>query len=136
MANDILKVLPGAQTIEQWTARQRWDYRAVLATGARTTRMGAIVLAVLGKSRTTRCFGQHAVISSKGRVITTYTDKDGHTCYTDIGTPQELADSFSELADILKLSDEDRIAMFSKVRAWISADARVIQEPLHFTKTQ
>jgi len=136
MAKDIHSIVPPAETAEQFATRQKWDYRVVLATGGRTTRFGAIILAILGKSRATRAFGPSAMITASGNIVSRFTDKDGNSAVVKVCDVDEFVGNLSTLADHLQLSDEDRIALFAKARAWISSDARANKEPLHFTKTR
>lgn len=136
MTDDIRGIVPPAKTAEEFAARQTWQYRVVAATGARTTKLGAIMLAILGKSRATRSFGDTAMITASGNVATRFVNRDGVGSIVSIGKVQEFTDSLSGLADHLQLNDEDRIALFAKARAWISKDARTIKEDLHFTKTR
>lgn len=122
---------------EQWAQRQTWEYRAIMATQGPRSQLGAIVLAVLGKQRMTApAFGAHAIIMEDGAVLADFMDRNGveHGARR-ICSVQELTDNFSRLADTLLLSDEDRIAMFAKVRAWIFKDYRK-DKNLHFTVQQ
>jgi len=136
MTKDIRGIVPPAETAEQFAARQRWDYRVVAATGARSTRFGAIILAILGKSRATRAFGPSAMITAQGNIVSRFTDKDGNSAVVKVCDIDDFVYNLSTLADNLQLNDQDRIDLFAKARAWISSDARANKEPLHFTKTR
>ena len=99
--------------------------------------LGAMVLAVLGKQRSTLPqLGHSAVITNAGFVVSDFIAKDAKfypkrvVCHVD-----DLTRNFSGLADTLKLADFDRIALFTKVRAWIFEDHR-IDKQLHFTVEQ
>lgn len=123
---------------EQWAQRQTWEYRAIVATQGPRTQLGAVLLAVLGKQRLTRPqFGASAIILEDGAVVSDFTDRAGRNLGARrVYSVQELTDNFSRLADRLLLSDEDRIAMFAKVRSWIFKDYRTGDKNLHFTVQQ
>lgn len=107
--------------------------RVVEKTAGNQTKLGAIFLACIRKSRARNAFGDTAVIDMAGNVFSSFTRRDGtHYPAIVVCHVSELQDNFSGLADFLKLSDEDRIALFERVRSWIAYDAR--QDPnLHFT---
>lgn len=127
--------IPEAETLDQFLQRGTWQYRAVESTLGNQSKLGCILLAVLGKSRDKRAFSEAAGLTKEGYVIAGWYDRDGaYRGLVKVCDVQELCDNFSGLADHLQLSDADRIALFAAVRNWIAVDERAIQEPLHFTK--
>lgn len=121
-------------------ALEMWQARCVTATRGNQTKLGAILLAVLGKSREKRAFGSAGAITDGpdgGHIVARWIDRDGHDHgATRVCSLNELVGNFSGLADQLQLADADRIALFKAVRDWISIDERAIKETLHFTKTR
>jgi hypothetical protein len=113
-----------------------WQAQVVGATAGNQTKLGAIFLSVINKPRERRAFGHTAIIDMSGNVFSSFTDKNGvHHPVVLVCTVEELQDNFSGLADFLRLPDEDRIALFSAVRQWISYDARA-DPNLKFTVQQ
>lgn len=96
------------------------------ATGGNKQLLGTIMLAVLGETpRFPPALGLGAVISSDGMIFCDFVTKDGRlrtaAFVCDI---EDLINNFRGLADHLKLSDEDRIILFSELRKWIKKDWR------------
>lgn len=121
-------------TAEQEAVRQSWQYRAIQATRGNQTKLGALVIAVCGKmtDNPPRITGS-AEINEDGWVIAPFHRRDGKIENSIVGDVNYLTRSFSELADTLRLSDADRIAMFSEVKRWIRKDHRV-DTTLNFTQ--
>ena len=113
--------------------RNSWQARAVEATGGNTSRLGCLVLAILGwqHGRKPPRFGSTAVILKDGTVMSNFQNKAGNMFANQaICTVQEMVDSFRGLADHLKLNDIDRLAMFEELRKWIREDKRAEPAPL------
>lgn len=110
--------------------RSSWQYCAIRATQGPRTKIGAVLLAVLGKQRASvPQFGNHAVINASGFIHTDMICKDGTSrVMTCIGQASEMVDGFRKLADILQLSDVDRIELFQKLQAWVSKDYRAVRD--------
>lgn len=109
-------------------ARQRatWQYRAVEATRGNQTRLGCILLAVLDKSRERPKYGPMAYCTADGLVMSSFVDRHGVSHFhTVVSSMKDYIANFRGLADALKLNDKDRLAMFAKVKQWISVDARL-----------
>lgn len=115
--------------LSERAARERatWQFRAIQNTRAHTTRLGCIVLAILGKSRHLPAFGPKAVITKDGLIVTSLTNKDGVRGGHIIGPVRETVEEFWRLADNLKLADNEREELIAALRKWIVADERVIQ---------
>ena len=107
--------------------------RAIAATRANQSQLGAIMLAILGRRprRPPMFPGGGATITSDSYVTADFIDKDGvghrGAFVCDIA---DLVRNFRELADHLKLTDEERTEMFSELRKWIRRDYRAVQAPL------
>jgi len=106
--------------------RDSWQFRAVAATRGSQSRLGAILLAVLGKQRQTLPrFASSAVITSDGFVMAGFCDKAGRYHHGALVCDvSELVANFRGLADHLKLNDADRVAMFAEVQKWCATDYR------------
>ncbi len=84
------------------------------------------MLAILGKaaSNPPKITG-HATVTKDGLVTAGFTGHDGlHTENCVICHIDDLTEKFSWLADMTKLDDSDRIAMYAAVRNWIAKDLR------------
>ena len=109
---------------------ERWQHRAVKATGGNTTLLGCFVLAVLGfqHGRKPPRFGSTARIDKDGMAIAHMQDKAGNIYKNhNLGHVREIGDSFRGLADHLKLNDDERREMFSELNKWFVHDARADQ---------
>lgn len=111
--------------------RDSWQYRAIQKTRGNTTIIGAVLVAMLGKSyriRGGKRFGRSAEILRNGTVVAPYESAGGQIYQRmPICSVTDLVTGFRRLADKLKLDDSERAEMFLKLRQWISKDARVIQ---------
>lgn len=112
-------------------AEEHWQHRAVKETGGNTTLMGCYVLAILGwqHGRKPPRFGSTARIDKNGQVWSHMQSKD-YAMHPDhcLGPLQDIIDSFRGLADHLKLTDEERIAMFTELKKWFAKDERAVSE--------
>lgn len=114
-------------TIDQAVQRETWQYRAVEATGGNQSKLGAIVLAILGKFPPSgrNMFGRTCTITSDGYVMADFTDRDGELHLgAFVGDVADLIRNFRGLADHLKLKDAERQEMFAELRKWIAKDWR------------
>lgn len=117
-------------TEAQERERLTWQYRAIAATKGQTTRLGTILLAVMGKTldtglRNPPSYGPSAVITVDGYVISNFVDRRGQMHVGAlVGTLEDVLVNFRNLADVLKLDDKDREDMFMQLRMWISHDYR------------
>jgi hypothetical protein len=122
-------------TPEQEIIREGWQYRAIKHQSGNQTQLGALVIAICGKrpSNPPRIMGS-GLIDEDGNILVTFHSRAGqmHQAFKYC-TVQEMTAEFSRLADVLQLSDEERIEMFGEVRRWIGKDLRA--DPiLHFSK--
>ncbi len=115
-----------------------WEDRCIQATGGNRSQLGAIVLAVLGRTVSIPpAFNKEgAIITSDGFVLANFVNKDWQLFHSAfVCSIDDLTANISGLADHLKLSDEERVALFRKVREWCKTDYRAIQNrTLHFTE--
>lgn len=119
-------------TEEQERERATWQYRAIAATKGNTSRLGCILLAVLGRNaKHPPWFGANAVITSDGYVLSHFTGKDGVMHYgAFVGSVNDLVKNFRGLAEHLKLSDKEQAEMFVQLQQWIQRDYRIVKEPI------
>lgn len=113
-------------TDAQAQERQSWQFRCIEATRGNQTRLGTMLLAILGRNaKHPPKFGPGCVISLDGYVFANFVDRQGivHAaqCVCSVG---QMNDGFRLLADSLKLDDADRIALFDEVRKWVYKDER------------
>jgi len=132
-----------------------WQWRALSATRLNQSQLGAVLIAVLGNdpilehcmldvarliygpAATRKAFdpprfvsggapGWGANITSDGMIMSDFYDRQGNMHYGAlVGSVEEMTDNFRGLADYLKLSDNERVALFTAVRQWIKTDARM-----------
>lgn len=75
-------------------------------------------------------FGPSCVISPDGYVLTNAVGADGSlTVGFDLGHVKKLTDQFRALADVLRLEDAERRALFRELRQWVKVDYRTILDP-------
>lgn len=106
-----------------------WKERVLRETDTNNRRLLHLILrAVLGR-RPPRppAFGPTCVITPDGYVLTNAIHADGTPevgfC---LGTTIQVRDQLRALADVLDLSDEDRVAMFAEFGKWVAVDNRAI----------
>ena len=122
-------------TEDQERQRVTWQYRCVARTRGNQTQLGAVLLAVLGQQRATypRFQGQ-ATITPEGIMLCDFYGRDMvYRPLAGVASVGELVGQFSEIADDLRLPDQDRIALFAAVKNWIGRDMRDGDKVLHFT---
>lgn len=117
-------------TEAQEKERQSWQYRAIEATRGQQSRLGTLLLAVLGKTvdsglKHPPSFGPSGVITPDSFVLSNFIDRNG-TAHVGVvvGSLEDVIDNFRNLADVLKLDDAERVELFAELRMWISADNR------------
>lgn len=107
-----------------------WKTSCIRATDSNKTLLGCFVLAIFGLQHDIKPprFGRVAVIDAQGILYSNMQDKDGkiHPNHC-LGPVQDVIDNFRGLADHLKLSDADRVALFGELKKWIKHDARANQ---------
>lgn len=103
-----------------------WKGRAERHTRGNETRLGAILICVLGrKPLRPPMFEGLAVIDTRGIVHCTFINKNGYRL--PMMPAMEVVDlvrEFNTLADQLKLTDDERKEMFTELRKWIVRDRR------------
>jgi hypothetical protein len=107
---------------------ETWQQRAVRKTGGNKSKLGMVVLAVVGQAPTNLpmiSLRRGAVIDPAGWVIAD-TMLRGQIQYyaTVLGSVRDIVESFRGLADVLKLTDAERIEMFDELRKWMGHDMR------------
>lgn len=105
-----------------------WQGRAKRATGGNTSRLGLILLAVIGQTPADRpmiSIKRGAAIMPDGTVVADCMLRfQMEYRATALGTVQEIVGNFRGLADHLKLSDAERLEMFDLLRKWMGKDLR------------
>lgn len=108
-------------------ARESWQAKVIEGTRARQSRLGTILIAVLGYNRVEKFprFADRAVISSDSMVFCDFWTRDGTIHYgAFVGSVSDLVGNLRGLADHCKLSDTERVELFEAVRKWIATDYR------------
>jgi hypothetical protein len=103
-----------------------WQWKAIEATQAHTSQLGAILLAALdmGRNKLPR-FGRKAIITAEGAVVAPFiTRASEFHAHAFVCSVADLIRNFRGLADHLKLSDTERTEMFTTVRRWCATDYR------------
>lgn len=117
-------------------ARETWQYKVVEATRGNQSMMGCILMAAMGKSPTNppRFSVERGAVIVAGELAAKLGRKDGDILADFQAKPfepfratlvynvQEFVHDFNWLADDLKLTDDERIAMFEMLRGWIAKD--------------
>ncbi len=113
-----------------------WQQRAIRKTGGNKSRLGLILLAVIGhvpQDRPMISTARGAVITPDGFVVADTMLRFQLQYYaTTLGHISEIVDNFRGLADALKLSDAERLEMFDLLRKWAGHDMRATSD--HETK--
>lgn len=115
-------------TEAQEAERATWQYRTIAHLRGNQTIAGCILLAALGRvASNPPTFGLHAVIDADGYVFSDFVDRSRQVREAiPICSAEQLAHKFRDVADELKLDDDDRTALFDEIRKWISKDLRAI----------
>lgn len=120
--------MPDSPALEQ--AKLTWKWRAITITRGNQSRLGAVLLATLGKhTENPPWFGPSAVIDDNGNVFSNFVDRhNSDAAPAFIGTVEEVVSNFNGLADAINATDQEREEMFAGLRQWISKDARAMRE--------
>ena len=114
--------------------RSTWQFRAIAATGGNQTRLGMVILAVLGiaPDNAPRLVCPTAVIDEHGMIWSWFQDRgmlEGQSDYVPLCSTKKLRDALVRLADTTGMTDAERKQMFEQVQKWIERDDRAIAEP-------
>lgn len=105
--------------------RQSWQYKAVAYTHGNKSKVGALLVAILGRKTNPPCYHiRGCKIDPQGRVIALADNGMGFSIECIYPTVQAFTDVFRGLADILELSDGERESMFAEIRKWVFKDER------------
>lgn len=105
-----------------------WQAAVIRGSDGNKSRLGAIVMAVLGRTpHAPPAFGLGAVITSDGYIMCDFLTRD-YVMHTSafVGSVSDLVDNCRGLADHCKLTDDQRLQFFQSVRAWIKKDWRAV----------
>lgn len=121
--------------------KRTWQYKAIAYTHGNQSQLGALVIAMLQRNRGAPCFlpaGRSIVvdgvsmdggitITADGRCVVTYLAGNGDPPRREVlYSTTELQDIFRGLADVLELTDNERMAMFDELKKFIVKDLRVV----------
>lgn len=107
-------------------ASKSWKYWVVEATRGNQTMLGAVIIAVLGRTpKNPPFFNVWATIDAEGVIRAGFVARNGLQ-YHDfpICHVRDLGVELNRLADHCKLDDAQRAALFEEVRKWVRSDAR------------
>lgn len=114
-------------TEQQARERATWQYKAIAATRGNQSRLGCILIAMMGLSGDHGCprIGTSAIITSDGYIMARFQTRD-RVMHENamICTVSDLIQNLRGLADHLKLNEKDREAMFAVARSWVQTDYR------------
>lgn len=112
--------------VAQIKARSSWQYRVIEMMHGNQTQIGAVVIAILGKAKThgPPRFGHQAAITSDGFIVAPFEGRDRNMTLAKVGHVNEITKQLREIADVLKLEDNERKELFSELRKWIIYDER------------
>lgn len=124
------RYVPGL-TPDAIAERRTWQYKAVLHTRGNTTQLGAFIVAMLGRKSKPPCFSPAGiVISNDGSVLALYA-KDilsGFGIARVYESVEDMNKAFRQLADELKLSEAETLAMFEELRKFVRKDERAVSQ--------
>lgn len=107
-----------------------WQDRAIEHTGGNKSMAGAVLLAMLGRATSRPHFGRSGWIDKQGMVRSNLMSvNQGWHPQVVICDKITMRDTFRKIADELKLSDVDRIAMFDELRKWFAKDESAAYDP-------
>ena len=111
-----------ARAIEE---RRTWQYRAIAYTHGNKSRLGRLIIAILGRFAIPPCFHPTGVkIALDGRVLAMVNEGLGWRLECIYDNVQAFTDVFRGLADAIELSDDEREAMFAELRKFVFKDER------------
>lgn len=119
--------------------RSTWQFKCIAATRGNQTRLGMILLAVLGiaPANPPRLVCPTAVIDENGWVWSWFQspdDKANAADHVPLCTVAKLRDGLNRMADLTQMTDAQREELFSLTRRWIERDERAIKEDLISTR--
>lgn len=129
----IIRPNMNARVASQEALRETWQFRVLEASRYNKSRLGLILLAIIGRSPPSPpmiMLEKGAYVRADGLLIADADLGNGRgVLATPLGTIGELNDNLRGLADHLKLSDKDRVAMFDLTRRWIAFDESANTNP-------
>lgn len=109
-----------------------WPWRVIETSRANTTMLGTALLAILYPERINLAgpsFGPTAALDAHGQLWTQgVRDARSEPKLLNLGPVSHFIGSLRTLADELKLTDDERIALFTEVKKWIAYDAAAIAD--------
>lgn len=118
-------------TARQEAERLTWQYRAVQATRGNQTMLGTILLAAIGRNaKNPPWFEPGAEIDADGILMANFVGRDriDNHQLVPVAKLDAVLTEFNHLADAIKATDDERIAMFEALRKWIAKDHRALKE--------
>jgi len=118
------------EAFRRMTSEQTWQDRAIALTGGNKSAPGTVLLAMLGRSTKRPHFGREGYIDAQGMVRSSMVHATkGWFPNVPICDKITLRDTFRKIADELKLSDVDRVAMFGELKKWLTRDDSAAYDP-------
>lgn len=112
------------QAIEE---RRSWQYRALAYTHGNQSQIGALIVAMLGRTVNPPCFHTGGIrIMKDGRCLALYKNEPGGKWAVECiyHSVDVLTTAFRGLAQVLHLSEAEQEAMFSELRKFVFKDDR------------
>lgn len=127
-----MKLIRPPLTLDQERVRASWKYKCVLETRGHQTKLGCIVLAIIGKtprSPPRLSPKQGCIITEGGMVLADMQLSPGKPYLaTALGNVTEVVEAMRRMCDKLKLDDADREALFAEFRKWVFKDYRAVSD--------
>jgi len=129
----MVKIIKAKLDSEDDKRRHDWRYRAIQKTRGNQSKLGCILIRILGKMPNNPPrfdIATTAHITSGGMWLA---DMQLHPrkpfLATAVGPVKDVVHAFRKLADDLKFDSKDREEMFRLLRQWIGTDERSTSDP-------
>lgn len=109
-----------------------WQIRLIKSLRGNQTKYGCVLISVLGKAAShAPRYVSNAIIDADGNVVAAFQGRDMLGAeFVVIDKIDDFIANWRRIADVEKLSDDERIDLFRELRLWINEDARQDPTPL------